>query len=390
MIPMDSNPAIGEINAFESSRLETLAARYYTEPDILKRELSDLLYNSWQFVCHESQLPSTGDFFAFTLHGREFFLVRTSDGDLKGYHNVCPHRGHRLVEGRGNKSQITCPYHAWTFALDGRLRGARGVERETARAPTRSLIPVRVDQLVGLVFVNANLLAPSLEEFLPGLQAQVLRACPNLIDYIPGEGGEGFGANYVCKANWKIMLDNALECYHCQTAHREFSDMMHLESNKITLHKNYVYNNLPTAGKSENKAFPLDLENDVLVGEFWWVFPNMLLGQFPGVQNFYVSRFDPLELGKTSRATFPLRPKAPTDEGASERERLRSIWTTNVVSAEDQALCENVQRGLQTAFSHGWYVTDPDDHSVSEHAMRYFHELYLTWVQSETSASAPI
>ncbi|MET3524823.1 SRPBCC family protein [Mesorhizobium abyssinicae] len=219
------------------------------------------------------------------------------------------------------------------------------------------------------------------------LEFQLLRACPDLPQYVTGAGGDGFTANYVCNANWKIMIDNALECYHCQTAHREFSDMVRLEDHKVTLYKNFTYFNLPIAMKSENKAYPIDLDHDVLTAEFWWIFQNILLGRFPGVQNFYVSRFDPLEVDKTSRVTVPLKPREATDAGAAERERLRSIWTANVVSAEDQALCENVQRGMRTAFSHGWYVTDPNDHAISEHAMRYFHDLYRSRMDIEPLAA---
>ncbi|WP_354425805.1 Rieske 2Fe-2S domain-containing protein, partial [Mesorhizobium abyssinicae] len=83
-----------------------------------------------------------GRLFAFTLNGLELFIVRTPDG-LKGYHNVCPHRGHRLVEGRGNKSQLTCPYHAWTFALDGKLRVLSDWGRRGQDAPAPFSGPFR-------------------------------------------------------------------------------------------------------------------------------------------------------------------------------------------------------------------------------------------------------
>lgn len=370
------------ISPDDSTRETTLASRYYTDTDVMQREIRELLYQSWQFVCHHSDLANPGDFHAFTLHGQEFFLVRTMDGELKGYHNVCPHRGHRLVDGQGNKSRITCPYHAWTFGLEGNLRGARGVDRKVAGDRKISLLPIRVDQLVGLVFVNTDMAAPTLAEFAPGLEAQMLRACPDLADYVVNRDGEEFGHTYVCHANWKVMLDNYLECYHCQMAHPEFNEMMCIGDSRFTLFPNFTYQNAPTAGKADNKAFPLDPEHDVMVGEFWWLFPNITLGRFPGVQNFYISRFDPLEPGKTSRVTLSLQPKEPTDAGAAERDRLRSYWTTNVVSVEDKDLCENVQRGLeQRAFAHGWYVTDPDDHGVSEHAMRHFHDHYLRWAE---------
>lgn len=373
-------PQTGEIAPDPQGREDTLAAHYYVDQKVMETEIRDLLYNSWQFVCHDSEVAEPGDYYAFPLQGQEYFLVRTETGDLRGFHNVCPHRGHRLVDGKGSKSRITCPYHAWTFTLDGTLRGAHGVNRKSTGAERRKLIPVRVDQIVGLVFINANTDAESLAEFVPGLETQILRACPELTDYAVSEGSDEFGHTYVCDANWKVMLDNYLECYHCQMAHPEFNEMMCIGDSKFSLFKNYTYQNAPTKGKAENKAFPLDLDHDVLVGEFWWMFPNIAFGRFPGVQNFYVSRFDPLEPGRTSRYTVTLAPKVETDPGAKERDRLRSEWTKTVVAVEDRDLCEGVQRGMtQRAFRNGWYVTDPDDHGVSEHAMRHFHDTYRAW-----------
>lgn len=371
-----------EIRHDPNGRADTLAAKYYTDQKVMEVELRDLLYNNWQFVCHVSEVAEPGDFYAFSLQGQEYFLVCTAAGELKGFHNVCPHRGHRLVDGSGNNSRVTCPYHAWTFGLDGNLRGARGVDRKSDSEKYK-LLPIRVDNLLGFIFVCPNLDVVPLAEFAPGLAAQMLRACPDLPNYVVNHAGAEFGHSYICNSNWKVMLDNYLECYHCQMAHPEFDDMMCIGDSKFSLFPNYTYQNAPTKMRANNKAFPLNLDHDVLVGEFWWMFPNITFGTFPGTQNFYVSRFDPLEPGVTSRHTVTLQPKDPTDPGAEERDRLRSIWTTNVVTREDKELCESVQRGMaQRAFKNGWYVNAPDDHGVSEHAMRHFHDLYRNWAET--------
>jgi phenylpropionate dioxygenase-like ring-hydroxylating dioxygenase large terminal subunit len=192
--------------------------------------------------------------------------------------------------------------------------------------------------------------------------------------------GAELGHSYQCRSNWKVMIDNYLECYHCQMAHPDFDEMMEISDSRFSLFPSFTYQHAPTKKKADNRAFPLDLEHDVLEGEFWWLFPNITLGRFPGVQNFYISRFDPLEPGLTSRYTVSLQPRTPTDKHAAERDRLRSHWSKTVVSQEDRKLCENVQRGLaQRGFEHGWYVTDLEDHGVSEHAMRHFHDLYRNW-----------
>ena len=300
----------------------TLAAHFYTDPSVMRAEIDDLFHSTWQFVCHISDLAKPGDYFTFEMHGQDYFLVLGQDHELRGFANVCPHRGHKLVEGHGNKSRITCPYHAWTFGLDGALRGARGISRRAVDFEKLGLSPIAVDTLAGFVFVNTSGDADPLRDFAPGLEGQIFNACPDILDYVPDRDGTEFGHTYICDANWKVMIDNYLECYHCQMAHPDFNEMMAIPDSLFTLFPNFTYQNAPTKKKSENLAFPLDLTHDVLVGEFWWLFPNITLGRFPGTQNFYVSRFDPLTPGRTSRYTLSLKPAEDTDEGAAERERL--------------------------------------------------------------------
>ncbi len=380
---MDTLAAASSIPSSE----RTLEAQYYLDRSVMEAETRDLLYRSWQFVCHVSDVAAPGDFFTFTLQQQDYFIVRTMEGDLRGYANVCPHRGHRLLDGQGNKARITCPYHAWTFSLEGALRGAKGMSRKSVDFENFGLIDIGIDTLAGLIFVNPSNDAVPLRNYAPGLEGQILRACPELERYVPDRDGAEFGHTYVCQSNWKVMIDNYLECYHCQMAHPEFNEMMAIADSEFTLFPNFTYQNAPTKKKAENLAFPLDLEHDVLVGEFWWLFPNITLGRFPGTQNFYVSRFDPVATDQTSRFTLSLKPASPTDAGVPERERLRSVWTTEVVAQEDRSLCENVQRGMsQRGFKQGWYVTDLDNHGISEHAMQHFHNLYRDWVSGYPDA----
>ncbi len=367
----------------------TLEARYYLDSSVMKTEQQDLLYRSWQFVGHISDVISPGDYFTFSLQNQDYFLVRDTDGTLRGYANVCPHRGHRLLDGQGTRARITCPYHAWTFGLDGALRGAKGMSRRDVDFEKLGLISIAVDILAGLVFVNPSSDAVPLRTYAPGLEGQMLRACSDLESYVPDREGEEFGHTYICRSNWKVMIDNYLECYHCQMAHPEFNEMMAIPESVFTLFPNFTYQNAPTKKKAQNLAFPLDLDHDVLVGEFWWLFPNITLGRFPGTQNFYVSRFDPLKPDETSRFTLSLKPATPTDAGAPERDRLRSVWTAEVVAKEDRSLCEGVQRGIaQKGFKQGWYVTNFEDHGISEHAMQHFHGLYRQWLAAHGSRFA--
>ena len=356
----------------------TLAARYYIQPDILEQEKENVFFRTWQYACHASQLAEPGSFVTMEIFDQKLLLSKGHDDIIRAFYNVCPHRGHTLVEGSGVKTRFTCPYHAWTFSLDGRLRGMpRG---ENTDAPSRSgicLSEVRVDRLIDFIFVNLDPEAQPLSEFVPGLEEQIREVVPDLSDMALVTGDQ-LGASYPCEANWKVLVDNYLECHHCGVAHDTFNDIMDIANSKFSLHPNYTHQIAPTKKIENNRAFPLNLEHDVTVAHFWYMYPNIGFGLFPGARAFYLSAWTPITVDQAHRTSTFLEPKAPTDPGMLERSRARSKWSSSVVTLEDKALCENVQIGLhQRGYTQGWYVTDPEQHGISEHAMRHFHDLYL-------------
>jgi phenylpropionate dioxygenase-like ring-hydroxylating dioxygenase large terminal subunit len=355
----------------------TLASTYYTSPEVMRQE-RELFLQTWQLAGHEKQIGKSGDFLTVTIFNQEFFLIHGSDGVVRCFANVCPHRGHRLVSDCGNKGRITCPYHAWTFTHEGKLMGQK--KTTTTELPGRNeigLSEIPVSNIAGFLFINASGDAPPISDFAPGLCKQVEMGVPDIKNYAL-EDGPALGHSYECRANWKILIDNYLECHHCSTAHESFDDMMDIANSKFELYPNFTYQVAPTALKSETKAFPLDLEHDVTIGQFWFLFPNTVFGQFPGVPGFYASRFDPVSPDVTQRRTWSLTVVKDTDPEMSRRHKLRSEWSSNVVSQEDRKLCESVQRGMhQAAYDQGWYIVDPEAHGISEHAMRHFHQTYL-------------
>ena len=362
----------------QSQTQRCLPAEYYTERAWLARD-HQLLIDSWQLVGHVAQLPNPGDVITATVSEQDILLARGQDQQIRAFFNVCPHRGHRLVAEEGNKRVLTCPYHAWSFGLDGSLRGMK--KTKTTTAPDRSdicLNQIALDQLAGFLFVNLSGTATPLVEFALGLEDQILTKVPEITDLVMEEG-PALGHTYNCNANWKVLLDNYLECHHCGAAHESFDDMMCIAESKFELYPNYTFQHAPTAMKEESTAFPLNLEHDVTLGQFWWLFPNTVFGQFPGARGFYASRFDPVTPDRTERRSLSLTVAKPTDLDMERRAKLRSDWSNNVVSQEDRALCENVQRGMKSmGFAQGWYVTDPEQHGISEHAMRHFHTTYLS------------
>ena len=129
-----------------ASRSASIGADCYIDPAFLEAERAEIFRRSWQFLCHEEKLREPGSYVMARIGGLGIVAVRSADGALRAFYNVCKHRGHELLAGAGTTQQITCPYHAWTYALDGRLRRARHSERiENFDATAIALTPVRVE-----------------------------------------------------------------------------------------------------------------------------------------------------------------------------------------------------------------------------------------------------
>ena len=242
--------------------LKALPSHYYTDQNIAREEQEKLFFRTWQYACHISELESPGAYVTTEILGQNVFVIRNTQNEIKAFYNVCPHRGHKLLEGRGEKKVIVCPYHQWSYSLDGNLRQNRSTS--SSEVPSKSeicLYSVRVDRLLDFVFINLDPEAEPISEFWPGLENHVLETCPDLAGY---ELSDKVSALHPVdlQANWKIHVDNFLECYHCRIGHESFSDMLDITRQKQTLHKNYSYVYIPSSGKLENKAYPLHSDFD--------------------------------------------------------------------------------------------------------------------------------
>ncbi|MGI3224288.1 aromatic ring-hydroxylating oxygenase subunit alpha [Streptomyces sp. GTA36] len=183
-------------------------------PAYFKRELETIFTKNWQFVGHVSEVTKPGDFLRWNLGDVSVLVVRGRGGSLNAMHNVCRHRGAELFDtDRGNCGRtISCPYHGWTFGLDGELKGAPQMQPE-ADLTGLSLKPVWVDEWHGLVFVC---LAPE----RPSSVAEQLTGTV-LEQYQLANAKVVFSEDTRVEANWKVMWENGLECYHCAINHPE-------------------------------------------------------------------------------------------------------------------------------------------------------------------------
>ncbi len=195
----------------------TLPQDFYRRPDIFTRDM-DLLLGRWTCAGHISDVPEAGDYMLCELGVESAIIVRGADRTLRALANVCRHRGSRVcIKPRGHAAVLTCPYHAWTYHLDGRLRQAREMPDGFDPA-AHGLLPLPLEVIGGLVFVSFGDAPPSLKQARPALAGMAER-------YGWATARVAARRTYSVAANWKLALENYHECYHCGPAHPEFSEL---------------------------------------------------------------------------------------------------------------------------------------------------------------------
>lgn len=196
---------------FEEAR--AMPPSVYTSPDFLKRELEDVFSKDWFCVGRASSLENPGDYLTLDLAEQPIVVLRDSEGQLKAMSNVCLHRMSTLLEGRGNARSIVCPYHAWTYNLDGSLRGAPAMTLNEGFCKNSYKLPqVRCEEWLGWVFVTLNPEAKSTAEEFSKVEDLVG-------DYDMGSYTETFFETHVWDTNWKILAENFMESYHLPVCH---------------------------------------------------------------------------------------------------------------------------------------------------------------------------
>ena len=352
----------------EALRSHSINTRCYLDSKFLQIERDQVFQRSWQFVCHEEKLREPNSYIAIDVQGQSVVAIRNKAGELKAFYNVCKHRGHELIFGEGKTKKLTCPYHAWTYNLDGALVVApRSEHIENFNAGEICLEPVQIEVFCHFVFVNLDPDAAPLAEQTGELANEVMSFAPDLARLTFATR-----LTYNIKANWKSVVDNFLECYHCPVAHKGFSSMIDMDTYKVKTHGIYS-SHMAKARTGANSAYNIEgaSVNDHAV---WFLWPNITLMRYPGRGNFMAWRFYPVSETETYEVfDFFFETAEPND---TEKEALAFI--DDVLQVEDINLVESVQRGMSTpAFNSGRYMVDVDGSGMSEHAVHHFHGLML-------------
>ncbi|MDE0532356.1 MAG: aromatic ring-hydroxylating dioxygenase subunit alpha [Albidovulum sp.] len=346
----------------------TLPSKFYFGADIFEREKDAIFYKCWLYAGHASQVSRPGSYLTTRIHDQNVFVIRNASGRLNGFYNVCQHRGHELVNGTGRTNIITCPYHAWAYDFDGNLRRARNAENVKGFAAREfSLKRVRVEEFCGMVFVNLDSDAVPFSEQVPGLEEDIRRYSPELekLEFAQRDA-------YSVAANWKVLIDNFLECYHCETAHKDFVNLVDMKSYRSKICGIYSRHCSGKARTTESTAYKFE-QGDVEFGYAgWFVWPNLTIWAYPGDPNISTLQMIPEEAERTIEYQDWFVP------GGKPTRQLRDAmdYQRSILQPEDISLCEKVQKGLKSkGYNQGRFIVDSDRSELSEHAVHHFQHL---------------
>ncbi len=363
----------------DPARSYSLASWLYTDAEIFAAEKQAIFYRSWQLAGHTEQVRGPGDYTVCQIGDESIIVIRGDDGVLRAFYNVCQHRAHELLEGSGRTSVIVCPYHAWSYHIDGRLRTARGSDK-VARfdAGEFCLKPVRVEEFCTFVFVNLDADAAPLAHEAVGLAGEIHEYAPDLDSLT-----HAHRLTYEVKANWKTIIDNFLECFHCPVAHRAFADLVDMASYRVVTHEIWSSHHA-SAGTRENAAYDVS-GADVTHQAVWWLWPNTCFLCFPGSSNIMAWRMSPAGPERTLE-TFDFYFLERTPD-AQQREAIEYIDT--VLQPEDIAIVESVQRGMHSrGYSAGRFMVNPEGDGHSEHGVHHFHSLVIDALERDGPGKA--
>ncbi|MEM6941108.1 MAG: SRPBCC family protein [Pseudomonadota bacterium] len=209
----DAIDELGENVATPFEQARAMPPSVYTSQEFLDAELKHIFREDWFCVGRASALARPGDYLTVDLADQPVIVLRDKQGDIRAMSNVCLHRMSTLLEGRGRTSAIVCPYHAWTYNLDGSLRGAPAMGLNDAFCKGSYKLPqVRCEEWLGWVFVTLKPDAPPVAKQLKGVETQVG-------DYGMGDYVETFFETHVWDTNWKVLAENFMESYHLPVCH---------------------------------------------------------------------------------------------------------------------------------------------------------------------------
>lgn len=315
----------------------TIPAAWYVDERIERLERERVFGGNWIAVGRADQAAAPGQFFAVELAGEPILVVRGADGRLRAFYNVCRHHAAAVANVPcGTVQHLRCPYHGWTYGLDGTLKGApefAGVcnfDREK-----NGLVPIRVETWEQFVFVNLNEAAAPLAEFLGDLPARMAPLALGNLRFFERK-------SYALACNWKVYVDNYLDGgYHVPHLHKGLNSVLDYKEYTIENGDRYSLQSSPMVSSGEHTDFSATRTGDRAY--YYWLYPNFMINVYEGVMD--------------TNLVLPLAPDRCLvqfdfyfgDVSESRRtQNAESVMVSDRVQDEDVAICESVQRGLHS------------------------------------------
>ena len=352
----------------------SLPRAYYVSDDVFRLEREKIFHREWFCAGREAELPKVGDYKVLDVAGEGVLVVRSRQGDLRAFYNVCRHRGSALcvAAARGSAGDpdgslagsIRCPYHSWTYGLDGRLISAPhlGTLTEEDR-DAFSLYPIGLETWGGFFFVNLTPGEAASRGY--GLAAQLGPVVERVKRYPLSDLRTVRRISYEVKANWKVLAENYNECYHCGSVHPELCEVVpafredggaNLDWASGIPHREGAWTFTRT-GTTNRRPFPglNDDEKARHKGEL--VYPNMFVSLSPD----HVAAFALWPIGPTDTRVvcdFLFHPDEIARPGFDPSDAV-DFW--DLINRQDWAICERVQSGMRSRiFRQGYYAPMED------------------------------
>ena len=371
---IDLQPEVGSF-ADEAEFSTTLPSSWYTDAEVFRLEKERIFYRQWWYAGAAADVAAPGNYLTTTVIDQGVIVMRSDDGQLRGFFNVCQHRAHRLLQDKGCRARIVCPYHGWTYGNDGRLQGGRGVENISNFEPRNiSLVPVRVEVMAGLLFVNLDADAHPLAQLAADMLTDLKSHCPGLDHLVHCHHHEVETA-----ANWKTLVDNNLESYHVAVAHRALTELLDYRSFRVW-ESDLTTSHTMANTNPDNAAYHVSPDDPVQQAIYTWLFPITAFFVAPGRNNLAIFQMVPTG-PETSRQCWDFY---FDDTNLTDSEQALLDYTVDVLIPEDTALYENVQHGLQSlGYQQGRFVINRDLPEHSEHHVHLFQKLVRDAVLAE-------
>ena len=316
-------------------RAFTIPGSWYTDPRVLELERRAVFGGTWQAVGRLEQVTQPGQYLTAEVGGEPVVVVRGRDGGLRGFFNVCRHHAAAVcTEPEGSAQSLRCPYHGWTYSLEGELRGTPDFDGVQGFDRARNgLVPMAVDVWEQFVFVRTSAEGPSLLEFLGSLPGQAAPLGLATLRFVERRV-------YRFESNWKVFVDNYLDGgYHVPFLHTGLDSVLDYAAYTIENGERHCLQKSPMrdSGKDAHTA----AVRGGAEAFYFWLYPNFMVNWYEGVMDTNLVR--PLGLDRTEVVfDFYFADAAPE----ARARNLASIEVGQRIQDEDTGICASVQRGL--------------------------------------------